>query len=103
MARALAKYPYAPAARQGTSHANLGGEGRHEAGEGENPSVSFTGTRTDLAGFAEVEAEYAPWSGVVGVRIDHYSDVGLHPIFYLGLAVRPVARLKLRTSGGTGF
>jgi LuxR family transcriptional regulator, maltose regulon positive regulatory protein len=29
-------------------------------------------------------------------------EAGLHPIFYLGLAVRPVAPLKLRASGGTG-
>lgn len=80
-----------------------GGEGRHEAGEGRSPFASFEGARGQLSGFAEIEADYDPWSGVAGVRVDHYDEVGLHPIFYLGLAVRLVAPLKLRASGGTGF
>lgn len=84
---------------------NWGGEARQEQGDGRiSPfNTAVHGARGIVTAFSEVEAGIGPLSGIAGVHVDRYDDVGTHPAFYLGAGWQLTPELKLRANGGRGF
>jgi vitamin B12 transporter len=80
-----------------------GADARREEGQAEGPGIRFEGHRTQAAGFADLEANRGPWSGMAGLRLDRYDAHGTRLTYYLGLGFQASPRLSLRASGGHGY
>lgn len=82
-----------------------GGEARREEAESRGSALPapLQAERGIVTGFAEAEAGLGSWSGMAGVHVDRYDDVGTHPVFYAGAAWQWLPALKLHADGGYGF
>lgn len=82
-----------------------GGEARQEEGENlfDLPAQPLQGSRSVLAGLAELQAYSGPWNGFIGMRTDHYSDFSTHVTSYLGGSWQVTPAIRLRASGGNGY
>jgi len=82
-----------------------GGQGRYEHADHPRNFLEpfLRADRSTVSGFAELQADMGSWHHEAGVRVEDYSDYGIHTLLHFGSRWSLSPSLQFRANAGTSY